>query len=344
MLLKKPLLFLVVSISLLLYPAVGMSGQLGQWTTVNNLNVGRYFNVGVLAYDTIIFTLCGYSDYTVPLPVEKSVIKPDGYLTDWAIDSQTMNIARCSPAGFYYNGYIYALSGSDLVNYIGQCTTVERAKVNADGSLGKWEYINPILKGVMEASLILKPPYIYIIGGWNSTNEYSNEILRGKIQSDGNISEWTISTSSLLEGVNCPSSILIDSTIYVVSGCYTRNIESARICSDGELSAFTYAGVTKSTHGYPALLYDGKHINIIGGQIGGNFEYRGERVLINSDGSLGVPEIAPGLQYETGGFGYIQASTGGYVIGGDMSNVQFAPFLPPAGIENKYWELLQDIQ
>ena len=98
-----------------------------------------------------------------------------------------------------------------------------------------------------------------------------------------------------------------------------------------------------ATHGYPALLYDGKHLNIIGGQLGGNFEYRGERVFVNSDGTLGNPEIAPGLQYELAGFGYVQASTGGYVIGGGDSYplVQFAPFLPPTGIDKKYWEVME---
>ena len=335
----KLIIFLV---GLFLLPFTGYSQQLGTWTTLNNLNIGRFANIAVLAYDTIIYTLGGFTYSTTPYPVEKTTIKPDGTLTEWSIDSQTMKSARCAPVGYFYNGYLYAIGG-DSGPGVSVTSTVERAKVNSDGSLSQWVYISPFPYGFLDASLILSPPYVYVIGGWNSTTEYSNEILRGKIQSDGDIKEWTVSTSSLLEGMNCPSTILIDSTIYVVSGHYTRNIESAPVYPDGELGSFKFVGVTMATHCYPALLYDGKYLNIIGGQLGGNFEYRGERVLVKSDGMLGNPELAPALQIETGGFGWVQASTGGYVMGGspDKSIIQFAPFLPPTSIDKKYWEVME---
>ena len=343
---KKTLLLLIVSVFLMNCPFFALAGQLGDWTTLNYLNVRRFFNVGVLAYDTIIYTLGGFVYSTTPYPVEKATINPDGKLSNWSIDSQTMKIARMSPVSFYYNGFIYAFGGNDGINFNAQCTTAERTKVNSDGSLGSWEYINPLLKGVIEGSLVLSPPYVYIIGGWNSTTEYSNEIMRGKIQSDGDIKEWTVSTSKLQIGRRRLTSILIDSTVYVVSGLGdvttdTRNFEKAVINPDGELSTFCICGSTKALHYSPALLFDGKYINVIGGVSGGYFNYRGERVLVNSDGTLGFPELAPPLVTETGGFGWVQASTGGYVIGGDMTDVQFAPFLAPTCIQKKYWEVME---
>ena len=345
--LRKIILLFIVSMFLIVCPSLVTAGQLGQWTTLNYLNVRRYSNIGVLAYDTIIYTLGGFTYSTTPYPVEKAIIYPDGTLSTWSIDSQTMKKARSYPIGFYYNGFIYALGGSDGINFVGKCTTAERVKVNPDGTLEKWEYITPLNYGVKKASLVINPPYVYILGGWNSTTEYSNEIIRGKIQSNSDISEWTISTSQLQIGRNYLSSIAINSTVYVIGGSsYLLNdcnkIECAPIYMDGELGAFKFAGTTKTYHIGPALLHDGKYLYVIGGYSGGgNFEYRGERMLINSDGTLGTPEIAPGLQYETAGFGYVQASTGGYVIGGDCTDVQFAPFLAPTGIEKKYWEILE---
>ena len=132
------------------------AGQLGQWTTLNYLNVGRYANIGVLAYDSIIFTLGGFVYNTTPYPVEKAIIYPDGTLSNWLIDSQTMKIARSGPVGFFYNGYMYAFGGSDGANFVAQCTTAERAKVNPEGVVGEWQYINPLLKGVKKASLVFK--------------------------------------------------------------------------------------------------------------------------------------------------------------------------------------------
>jgi len=341
---------LVFFVLWLLLPNNVLSQQLGNWTTLNYLNMGRFANIGVLANDSIIFTLCGFGYNMTPYPVEKAVINPDGTLSEWSIDTQSMNIARSSPVGFFYNGNIYVLGGSNPVSYIGQCTTVEKAKVNTDGTLGKWEYISPLLQGVKQASLVLTPPYVYIIGGWYDSNESSSAIVRGKIQPDGNIIEWAISTSQLLIGRRGLSTILIDSTIYVIGGTSlgheneSNNTECATLHPDGELSAFQFCGLTKVYHFQPALLFDGKHLNVIGGYVGGgNYEYRGERMLINSDGTLGEPEIAPGLQYETSGFGYVQAPTGGYVIGDadDYGFVQFAPFLAPTGIDKKYWEVLE---
>ena len=83
-------------------------------------------------------------------------------------------------------------------------------------------------------------------------------------------------------------------------------------------------------------------MNVIGGWNGGGyFEYRGERVLVSPDGTLGEPELAPPLRTETSAFGYVQASTGCYVIGGDMTDVQFAPFISSTGIDKKYWEVME---
>ena len=346
---QKNHLFLYITLWLILIPINSLSQQLGDWTTLNHMNVGRYGNIAVLAYDTIIYTLCGYQENTTPLPVEMAVIKPDGTLSDWSIDSQMMSMARDGAVGFFYNGYVYAIGGN-TGPYTPPTATIERTKVTAAGSLNQWEYITPLPKWLVEASLILNPPYVYIIGGWNSTTENTDEIIRGKIQSDGSLGEWSVLTSHLVYGRRRLSTILIDSTIYVVGGLsldyqsQMNKFEKATLNSDGELSSFEICGTTKTYHLYPALFYDGKHIYVIGGYHGGGyFEYRGERVLINSDGSLGLPEIVPGLQYETGGFGYVQASTGGYVIGGGDSYplVQFAPFLAPTNIDKKYWEVLE---
>ena len=327
-------------------PSSVTAGQLGNWTTLNYLNVSRMSNISVLAYDTIIFTLGGFTYTTTPYPVEKTIIYPDGTLSSWVIDSQTMKKARCAPVGFYYNGYVYTFGGDAGPN-MGVTSTAERAKGNSDGTLGQWEYINPLPKWLFEASLILSPPYVYIIGGWNVSTEYSTEVFRSKIQPDGSLSNWTLSTSNLLVGRRRLSSILIDSTIYVTGGYCdstsdTRNIECANIYPDGELGPFSIKGQTKPYHSHPAMFYDGKYLNIIGGWNGGGyFNYRGERVLVNADGSLGEPELASPLANEKGGFGYVQASMGGYVIGGNISDVQYVPFLAPTEIDKKYWEVMK---
>ena len=73
---KKTILSFIVSVVLIVYPSLVFSQQLGQWTTLNHINVSRFYNVGILAKDTIIYTLGGFDYNTTPYPVEKTTIKP----------------------------------------------------------------------------------------------------------------------------------------------------------------------------------------------------------------------------------------------------------------------------
>ena len=142
------------------------AGQLGNWNYTNSLNVARSGNVAVLAQNTIIFTFGGYAYSTTPYPVERATIKPNGSLSSWVIDSSPMQSARNTGLGFSANGYIYAISGD---NGIGFSTTVERAQVNSNGTLGSWTTIGILPRGFFQSSLVQSSTFIYIIGGWSGS-------------------------------------------------------------------------------------------------------------------------------------------------------------------------------
>ena len=55
-----------------------MAGELGNWTTINYLNVPRFDNVSVLSRSTIIYTFGGYPYTATPNAVERST-----YTTGW---------------------------------------------------------------------------------------------------------------------------------------------------------------------------------------------------------------------------------------------------------------------
>ena len=330
-------------IYLIVTPSFSLSGQLGNWSIINNLNVPRSDH-SVVSNGQYLYVLGGYAYTSTPYPVERAEILSSGYLGPWTIESTSMIQPRADLVSAYVHGYLYAFGGVGDVSY---STTVERAKVNLDGTLSEWSTIGYMPKELSRMSSILYGDYFYLIGGFMA----SPDIYRTTLNPDGTIGTWTLLSSKLNIGRHGHMSILIDTTVYVVSGVFssglTQSIEKATVFPDGTLSAFTVISYTGGgvVHIQGALFYDRQYLNIVGGYNSGNYNYRSECATVNLDGSLGTWSPGPGLQVERGYLGYAQSTIAAYVIGGwngsDVPTVEYAPMLGATGIEKKDWEIFE---
>ncbi len=338
-------IFFIGSVIFLLLVIRSFSQTIGNWTVINYLNVARSDNAAVIAQDTLIYTFGGTAYTNTPYPVERAIVQSDGRLSSWSLESSQMLSARDSGVGASANGYIYAIGGEDEYANL---TTVERAKINPDGTLSEWTVISVYTAVFYASTLVQTSTFLYVIGGTYTGDPY---VYRASLNTDGSLGTWTLLSSELNIGRQSHMSILINTTLYVLDGFYisggTKSVEKATVSPDGELSAFTIIGNTVTYHEGGQCVYDGQYLYVIDGYLGGPPTYTCEKAQVFSDGSLGTwqPATAQQLNEDQSYFALVQTTTAAYVIGGyngaDLASVEYAPIIYPlpTGIEKKLWEI-----
>jgi hypothetical protein len=174
------------------FATIQANGSLSNWQTSSALNIGRTMP-GVTAYNGCLYAVGGHDANILPLKsVEYSAIAADGTLGSWTFTSATQTAHPYSVSAAY-NGYLYIFSGA-VASY--QTATVERAPINADGTLGAWVYDTslPVARGDM--GIIQADNTIYLLGG-NNTGGNLTSVIWSEIQPDHTLGPWQ-TTSSLL--------------------------------------------------------------------------------------------------------------------------------------------------
>lgn len=160
-------LSIVLSILILWGTTSCFGGQLGNWNYTSSLNVVRFYNVAVLSRSTIVYTFGGYPYTDTPYPVESATIQPDGSLSTWIEESSQMVEARGNAVGFSTDSYIYAIGGINASDIL---TTIERAPINPDGTLGQWTTIGATTTMIGEEGSFSSIQSIYL-RNWRISRE-----------------------------------------------------------------------------------------------------------------------------------------------------------------------------
>jgi hypothetical protein len=122
-------------------------GTLGNWQATLSLNTPRFWHT-VVVIGNYIFAIGGRDNNNATIAsVERAAINADGSLGAWQYVS-SMTTPRCMQITIVANGYLYAAGGYSPCsgdNYNSFINTVERAPINADGTLGAWQLTTPLL-------------------------------------------------------------------------------------------------------------------------------------------------------------------------------------------------------
>ena len=222
--------------------AINIDGTLGIWQPTTPLTIPRSKFAAVAtqnfvyvlggSYNSIFSGVCGNS-------VERAVITSDGSLGSWQATTP-MIMGRCEHAAFIANGYIYVIGGGIPGMYT---TSVERAMINADGSLSAWQTASAMTSARGGHTVVATGDYIYAIGGGNPPTQSSlKNVERAFVNSDGSLGLWEAMTPMSTRRSEV-SSVSIGGYIYVMGGTtglgtYWNSVERAKINSDGSLSAW----------------------------------------------------------------------------------------------------------
>jgi hypothetical protein len=147
------------------YARLRADGSTGPWTSTGALSSARGMGSAVFANGNIYFL--GGRNSTGTTVVDKSAIASDGSLAAFSTTNMNPLLAnRQEHAAVIANGYLYVVGGSDGAASPARQSTVYYAKLNGDGTLGKWQTAtNALPAGRSAQSTVVANGYIYVIGG-----------------------------------------------------------------------------------------------------------------------------------------------------------------------------------
>jgi hypothetical protein len=217
--------------------------------------------------------------------------------------------------------YLYVFGG-------GREATIERATVNADGSLEQFAVLSELLLSVdrMTHTSAVIGDYVYLFGGATGSAASSTSIDRAAINPDHSLGAFGIVQNVTLATPRVAhASAVIGNYVYVLGGApngssVLDSVERATINSDGSLGPFSIVpGVTlKSGRRNFTATALGMNLYIFGGSGASGQLDTIERSTIGVDGSLGAFETLTDVKLASAGLGHAFVDTKDhlYITGG----------------------------
>lgn len=275
--------------------------------------------------------LVGGSNNSGPNGIARSQIDADGLLGSFATVPVALVTARYGHTSAVIGNYLYLIGG---FAGIARSKTVERAMINADGSLGPFATVPATLVAARYgATSAVIGNYLYVLGG----NGGGSTVERAMIDATGSLGSFaTVSGVTLVTSRFYHASAVIQNYLYIISGdadgALTNSVERAPINADGSLGPFTtVAGVTLVAARYAATsAVLGHYLYIIGGNTGGT-----ERAMINPDGSLSAFTAVPSASLAVARFFHTSEVVGSYlyVVGGNAGTTERAAIHPDGSLD-----------
>jgi len=292
-----------------------------------------------------LYLFGNYKIFTDPSnKVKYTRINKDGSLGLWQ-STTSMLTARVYLRTVTYNNVVYAIGGYTGTSITNITNSVEYAKIQADGSLGKWEFTSPMNLPRAGFEAVAFSGWVYAIGGITPTG-VTNTVELAKIQSDGTLGSWQY-TSSMITSRTGFGIVEYNNRIYALGGrtvtspigVATNTVEMVDVNSDGLLSAWRYTMPMNSRRSNLTTVMVKKKIYVIGGDIGylpwfaGTVEY----ATINSDGGLTswqgitvtsmIPQNTTAVSYKN----YIYLSGGGGIVSYNYGLIPYGQIDPLFG-------------
>ncbi len=337
-----PLVALAAVIALLVWLASGSSNQPRQpswhngWQAVSTFHYPRRAPAAV-AYGGYLYIIGGVDGQGRYIkPAEYAPILADGRLGPWRTTS-ALQQGRFYNSAIAHNGYLYTLGGGagELGDGNYPLNSVERARINADGSLGPWQLENHLETARRGLKAVLHNNNIYAIGGYSGI--FLKSIERATIRPDGSLTPWREERHKSIIDRYIHASAIHGEHIYLLGG-HMRDprttsygdVEISRINTDATLKPWRIEPRPLLT---PRLVAEAfvlnDHLYIAGGHSGGGRLTSVEMSRIRPDGHLTAwRETAPlpvaRSAYAVATYGRHVYALGGAGEGGPLNSVHRA--------------------
>jgi len=259
--------------------------------------------------------------------VEYTKISADGSLNKWQKTSN-LNEGRFYLAAAAINGYLFAIGGAR--GALGEnnipVATVEKAKINPDGSLGQWVITEALTTPRRGLTVNQHDNRIYALGGYNGI--FLHSIEHTTVNKDGRLNEWRLSPQQSTVDRYIHSSAIAGNRLYLLAGHMKNDqtvsygdVEVSRIADNGELSAWQIESTTLLTPRFIASAFSlGNYLYILAGHDGAKRLGSVEFAPIDHNGDVGQWQLTAPLNGSRSGTAVITHNKRVYVLGGINQN------------------------
>jgi hypothetical protein len=289
------------------------------WKATGDMNVARAGAATVVNGD-FIYMIGGVDGREFLRSVEYAPILTDGRIGEWKMGARLIE-ERGFTEAVVKNGYIYVVGGGNGLNGHHLLTTIERAKINSDGSLGQWRQEgNRTLLPRRCTKLSLIGDYLYSFGGFGGT--LLDSVEYSKIDADGNLGKWTMASEpmTLPRYVN---SVKTSNGMTFVIGGHDQNkgvgiadVEWAKSQQDGDIHSWQKTSPLNTGRYGLASAKHGKTIYALGGLTGLEYLRSIEKTHALPEGGLAPWQETTQMSVPRATFSAVTHNGYFYVLGG----------------------------
>lgn len=299
---------------------------ISSWKPLNHFTFPRRALTAVTArgYLYVIGGVDAHDNYVKT--TEYAEILPDGTLGTWRA-TQPLNMDRFYLAAVSVGNYLYVMGGG--TGKLGEdnlpTASVERARINADGSLSPWQNVPSMLTPRRGLKAVAYNQHIYAIGGYSGI--FLKSIEYSKVDSDGNITQWVLDPNESTIDRYIHSAALYENQLYLLGGHVEKSdvmsygdVERTTIMSNGSLERWE---IVQSRLQIPRFIASAfaanRYLYILGGHNGGLRLNSVEKAPIYTSGQIGQWQQTTPLLTERSATAVATQGKYVYVLGG-MSN------------------------
>lgn len=259
--------------------------------------------------------------------VEYARILPDGSLQRWQTTSR-LNEGRFYLAAAAVNGYLYAIGGArgELGNNNIPVATVERAKVNGDGSLQSWEFAQPLTTPRRGLTVNQNGNQIIALGGYNGA--FLHSIEHTTVNHNGVLGSWKRSPHEAKVDRYIHSSAITGEYLYLLAGHMKNSkrvsygdVEVSRVVNGGGITPWRVEPSNLLQARFIATAFSlGNYLYIAAGHDGANRLSSVEFAQLDSNGGVGRWNQTAPLNTPRSGTAAVTHNNRAYILGGIYRN------------------------
>jgi hypothetical protein len=288
------------------------------WQSTASLHTPRT-GAGVVEAKDVIYAIGGVDGHAFLTSSEFSAIQKDGGLAPWQAGSD-LNEARGFFGAAAHGGFIYVVGGGNGPSGHHLLRSVERAAIQADGSLGPWHREPQQLNFPRRcAKVVAVGDYLYAIGGFGGT--LFDSVERAHFDADGGLGPWQLLTGKLTMPRYIHAEAMVNGRLYVLGGHARQGglgeaaVEYAPL-HDGGLGPWQASVPLQHGRYGLAAVSHGDYLYALGGMNGAGFSAAVEKNHVDADGALGVWHEAAPLPAPLADFGAVVYRDRLYIVGG----------------------------
>jgi N-acetylneuraminic acid mutarotase len=238
------------------FTKINSDGSITPWQITSFMKYSRNAPAAVSANGYLYVIGGGDGSGEALNTVERAALKADGSLGPWE-DLSSILESRYGHAAVVSNGYIYVIAGSNNKNQ--PLASVERAALQPNGTLGKWELTTPLQTARSAPAAVTFNNFIYVVGGWDGIKWAATESVQ--INAGGGLASWK-SSALLLTPRESAAAVVANGQVILAGGsagggAFISSIEAATINSDGSLANWRKIASLKTARaGLAAVIYN----------------------------------------------------------------------------------------